>query len=67
MDGALLVAVWFASALLIVGVALARGSPGAALPTWLLVTMMLLGPAGLLVLIVWVRGHRTHGNVPPVR
>lgn len=65
MDGALLVAVWFASALLLIGVALARGGPGAAFPAWLLVTMVLLGPAGLLLLIVWVRGHRAL-RLPPV-
>lgn len=58
MDGALLVAVWFASELLIIGVALARGRPPATFPTWLLVTMVVLGPAGLLVLLAWVWGHR---------
>lgn len=58
MDGALLVAVWFASALLVIGVALARGRPASTLPTWLLVTMVFLGPAGLLVLVAWVWGHR---------
>lgn len=60
MDGALLVAIWFASAVVVVGVALARGRPATAFPTWLLVTMVMLGPAGLLLLYAWVRGHRVH-------
>lgn len=62
MDGALLVAIWFASALLVIGVALARGRPGAAFPPWLLVTMVMLGPAGLLILFAWMRGHRTRST-----
>jgi hypothetical protein len=57
MDGALVVAVWFASALLVFGVALARGV-AAALPPWLLVAMVVLGPAGVLLLVLWLRGRR---------
>lgn len=63
MDGALLMGVWFASALLVFGVTLVRA--GRPFPTWLVVTMVLLGPAGLLLLIAWMRGHRIQETPAP--
>lgn len=61
MDGALLVAAWFASSLLVVGIVLVRGRRSE--PPLFVPAMVLLGPAGLVFFVVWTLGHRQRAAV----
>lgn len=58
MDAALLVALWLACSLAVVGVQMARGRSKGHDPEWLVPASVLLGPVGLVVLVGWTVSHR---------